>query len=356
MLLRFYQQDIDSRLNKIMDFMQMKKTVSLILFGFISLASSKVMALDCVGTGGMVLDSVTLDKMVYLANASNGDIIWRSDVFTRNITCSSGMTENVYIYAYPFMAPGGTETLPQNVEMGLIFDGVDLGTMSTDSTLIGRRKDTGWKVTSGNPLVKNGVTFQTYLKKTGDISTSGVTSITLFQLDGVGGLNTSPGAKNYKFNISGWNNVGTIDCIPTVTNSTFSFTTLTDQAFAGSANNQVNNPTISVACSGDSSSLNMTKSISGRLDLAGTGSSFSTNKEGLTLNIFYEGTELIPNDDIIVTIPITAGNGNKIFQFDVKPKLSTLQLNNPSWLFSTTDEAISSSIPFSFTPTLVNLN
>lgn len=353
MLLRFYQQGVDSRLNKIMDFMQMKKTVSLILFGVISLASSKVMALDCVGAGNVVLDSVVLDRMVYLANASNGDIIWRSDVFTRNITCSSGITENVYIYAYPFM---GAETLPQNVEMGLIFDGVDFGTMSTGSSLNSRRKDTGWRVTSGNDLVKNGVTFQTYLKKTGDISTAGVTSITLFQLDGVGGLNTMPSAKNYKFNISGWNNVGTINCNPTVTNSTFSFTALTDQAFAGSATNQANHPTISVACSGDSSSLNMTQSISGRLNLAGAGSSFSTNKTGLTLNIFYEGTELIPNNDIIVTIPITAGNGNKTFQFDVKPKLSTLQLNNPSWLFSTTDEAITSSIPFSFTPTLVNLN
>ncbi|ATM94521.1 fimbrial protein [Yersinia frederiksenii] len=331
----------------------MKKVVPIILLSLFSLFSSKTMALNCTGVGDVVIDSVVLDKMVYLSNSENGDVIWESDVFTRNITCTSSITEPVYIYAYPKMA---SETLPDNVEMGLFFDGHDLGTMDATGDVTSRRTNTGWTVNGGTPLVKNGVTFQTYLKKTGDINTAGVTNITLFQLDGEGGLNTMPTAKNYKFVISGWNNVGTLDCRENITGGSFSVTSETDQVVAGTASSQINHPTIAVTCTGDASSLSMTKSISGRLDLLGSGGSFSTNKEGLTLSMFYEGTELRPNDDIIVDIPVSSGSGSKVFSFDVKPALSVLQLNNPSWLFSDSDEAISATIPFSFTPTRVNLN
>ncbi|MEQ9721995.1 hypothetical protein ABQG65_12505 [Yersinia alsatica] len=331
----------------------MKKIAPIIVLSFFYFVSLKAMALNCEGAGGVVIDSVVLDKMVYLPNAANGDTIWMSDVFTRDITCTSNIDEDVYIYAYPNMGP---ETLPANVEMGLIFNGNDLGAMNASGSISSRRKETGWTVTKNIALVKNGVTFQTYLKKTGDISTAGVTNITLFQLDGVGGLNTMPGARNYKFLISGWDNVGTLDCHGSVTDSSFSINALTDQVFAGTASSQINHPTIAVTCTGDTSSLSMTKSISGRLDLSGSGSSFSTNKEGLTLSMFYDGTELIPNDDIIVDIPVTSGSGSKVFSFDVKPALSVLQLDNPSWLFSDSNEAISATIPFSFTPTRVNLN
>ncbi|RQM36936.1 hypothetical protein EB241_17270 [Erwinia psidii] len=243
--------------------------------------------------------------------------------------------------------------------MGLILDGEDLGTFTTSGTTIANRKDTGWRIKKNSPESKT-LTFQAYMVKEGDIDTTKITSgITLFRLDGVGGINTTPNS-NYNMYITGWDNAGTVNCDTSLSVTPITLSgIMTDKAYAGTENYSTSYSTISLSCTSSSGSiLNAVSSVKGKFSISGSALSddntlFSTNQNNLGLAVSYDGSVMSPGSSTTVNIPIASGKGSKTLSLGIKPQLFSLELNNPSWLFEDKND-INSSFNFSFSPTLVN--
>lgn len=208
----------------------MRKTIRsffMIIFSFLAVCvtSSNAFALVCgpatyySGDPTMVLTwslnsgsrSLTdnISVLAYLKNAAVGERIWTSKVFTQGVGCYSELddsaSENVYVYPFPKLV---ASDLPAGVEVGLILDGEDLGIFDPNKTLMERRKMLTWVVSSA--LRGKYISFQIYLKKTGEIGTTVAKSITIFQLDGVGGLNGT--TTNFNISLTGWENMASVDC------------------------------------------------------------------------------------------------------------------------------------------------
>ncbi|MCX8956901.1 hypothetical protein [Erwinia psidii] len=331
--------------------------ISILIVSLILLSTQKANALACKLTSdNTVTETVNLDSLIFLSGSSNSDIIWYSPSYTRDITCSSGIEENIYVYPYPVRS---SQTFPSGVKMGLILDGEDLGTFTTSGTTIANRKDTGWRIKKNSPESKT-LTFQAYMVKEGDIDTTKITSgITLFRLDGVGGINTTPNS-NYNMYITGWDNAGTVNCDTSLSVTPITLSgIMTDKAYAGTENYSTSYSTISLSCTSSSGSiLNAVSSVKGKFSISGSALSddntlFSTNQNNLGLAVSYDGSVMSPGSSTTVNIPIASGKGSKTLSLGIKPQLFSLELNNPSWLFEDKND-INSSFNFSFSPTLVN--
>lgn len=334
----------------------------IIFFGVMILSfifSTDAMALSCYygSNKGNVSDEVTLDNIVYLSGNADGSIIWNSVSYSRNITCSTQIEEDVYVYPYPKRS---TETLPKGVKLGLIINGHDLGTFDSNGSPDSDRVDTHWDI--DKEAATKTFNIQAYMVKNGDIDTTGVsTKISLFQLDGEGGLNNAPNA-NYNFFISGWNNVGTVDCSAGISGVNLNLSSInTDQAFAGTATQSVSAPHISLNCTSTSpQALSSVKSITGTLVMEGSALSgnsklFTTNKDDLGFKVLYKNAEVQPNGIVTLDVPVSNGLGEFSVPLDIAPTLTVLQLNDPAWLFSEQGSSgIEGAINFEFTPTLVN--
>ncbi|MES3576042.1 hypothetical protein [Enterobacter cloacae] len=90
--------------------------------------------------------------------------------------------------------------------MGIIYNGRDLGIVQT-----GSKEQTDIYVNGTSPS-KGAIKFQVYLQKTGDIGGgTSFKSIAVFQLDGKGGINATPGS-NYRYSAGGINNIKVTNC------------------------------------------------------------------------------------------------------------------------------------------------
>ncbi|MFS9381066.1 hypothetical protein QNN88_10255 [Citrobacter sp. ANG330] len=316
-------------------------------------------ALSCYydGKTSNITDEVTLDNIVYLSGTADGEVIWRSPTYSRNITCTTSITEDVYVYPFPKRKE---QNLPTGVKMGVILNGTDLGVFDSSGDVNSDRVDTHWNISKGKETKP--LTIQAYLVKDGDIDTTGVSDkLSLFQLDGEGGLNNQANS-NYNFLISGWGNIGSVDCTSTLSNDSFTLSGFsTDQVFAGSATQPVSPPKVALNCTGSSAQvLSSLTSVSGDLSLAGTALSgnagaFKTNKEDLGLILLYNQSGVSPGKKVSLTIPVTDGVGQLDVPLVAKPVLTQLDLNKPDWLFSEQSvTGIQSSVDFSFKPTLAN--
>lgn len=345
----------------------MRMVKNIMLLGFSILISSKVMALTCkarippsVGDFNVVSEpTVTLGQIIYLASVQNGEELWRSPTYTRDIECvGSSQAGAEAIYIYPFPKERNAQPLPSKVKIGVVFDGNDIPLTGTGGGGIDTKVlIPGWGVSNtGNyRFTKTGVKFYVYLKKDGNIDTSGVGDLTVFQLDGVGGLNRW---NNYNFTLGNWNNVSSIDCTGAISNSIFSFSSKPSEAVIGDAASSIETPPkVRVGCSG--SALDSVASITGAFTVGSSGGSFATNKTELSFRVFDGNTQVSPGGRISVNVPIDSnGDGEVAVSFSVTAKLETLGRDVPPWLFSdpiNENDRITSNIPFSFSPTLVNL-
>lgn len=319
--------------------------------------SSNAYALVCyLGTNSSaVQDTDKINVLAYLDDKGIGEKIWHSREFSRNISCrsqlSKGRNENVFIYPFP---KRDTEALPAGVKLGLIFNGKDLGTFEAGTSVEAGRVDTEWNVGNViNPVPSRTMTFQVYLVRTGEISTDSVYKLTIFQLDGIGGLNAY--AENYNIAITGWMNIGSVNCKSMSSSLNTSLSGFqTDSLLKGEARQTVQNGLgINVSCTSpnpmvlDHIHTAITKVTLKGSALAESDKYFATNKEKLGLALRAENKDLLPGVGVTIKVPFTAGAANSVIPLEVTPHLTSLSLHQPSWLFSEADAAhITSSIPY----------
>ncbi len=308
-------------------------------------------------------DTDVLNAAAYLGNKGNGTRVWTSRVFTRNVTCRSelinGGSENVYVYPYP---KRDSQQFPSNIQIGLIFNGEDLGTFDTSGSVSSSKVDTGWVVK--NAAESRVMTFQIYMVKTGTISTTGVNEVTVFQLDGLGGLNATDGS-NYNITVSGWDNIGSVNCTGSQSANNTTLSGFRTQDILTGSTTQTASSGIkmsNIICSGSSATvINSIKSLVTVVNFSGapfTGNSdyFATDKTELGLAIKAEGKNIIPGKGAEFEVPLTAGQGSKSIPLEITPHLTSLKFNQPEWLFSEKPASVSSSLNYSYSITDVHLN
>lgn len=313
-------------------------------------------ALECY-IGETTDESQAIGKLVLLSGTQNGSKVWESKEYSRTITCKTKIKENVYFYPFPKIK---SQTMPKGVQMGLIYDGKDLGTFdeASGNGNINTKIDTGW------PINKTTATrtfrIKAYLKKTGEIDTSKVSgAIHLFQLDGKGGLNLSPDAKNYKFSLSQWNQTGTVSCSRSYSNTSFRMPVTTTQALSASSTLTVK-PVVRIVCASESAGvINLLSSITGNFSLSGTTMAnrkdlYGSDKEHFGYAVAYNGAALIPGKSVPLTIPLTSGMANHTVQLDLKPRLEELKLNSPAWIFNDAEKEVKTKLTPVFTPLSVS--
>lgn len=330
-----------------------------ITFGLFTLTLSfNAAALECY-IGNVSDESQEIGKLVLLSGTQNGSRVWESKEYVRNITCSTGIQENVYFYPFPKIK---SQTMPSGVKMGLIYDGKDLGTFdeSSGNGNLSTKIDTGWTInkTTATRTFK----IQAYLIKTGEIDTSNVSdAIHLFQLDGKGGLNTASGAKNYKFSLSQWDQTGTVSCSHTVSNTAFRLAVATDQALATSSTLSAK-PVVNVTCTSDASGLaNLLSSVTGNFALTGSAMAdrsdhYGTDKDEFGYAVTHNGTAVIPGQTVPLTITLSGGKAAYSVPLGLTSRLDDITLNSPAWIFNDAEKEVKTTMTPVFTPLSVNTN
>ncbi|UTH74784.1 fimbrial protein [Chromobacterium sp. IIBBL 290-4] len=157
----------------------------------LSAAPSLSHALGCWNgkdTTGAVSATLTLPSNLYVAaNVPVGTVIWQSPLQTLSLYCTQSIGEDVYFWVNP-----QNQTLAAGVQIGILFNGV---TYTRNSGAI----DTGIYV-PWYGAVKTSLQYSIVLIKTANAPSSGsvnVSQYSVFQLDGVGGINITP---NINFN------------------------------------------------------------------------------------------------------------------------------------------------------------
>lgn len=178
----------------------------LFLFIFIS---PKTFALDCVekGTGVVIKPPVPVGQLAIPADTPAGTIIWQSDPMTVTVYCDNvlgNMVDVVHMYFNPTSQKLGIGLL-----LGANYQGEQLERNQQKVNL-------GTPPISGKQNVTVTVTFNLYIKVTGVVPPSGNylgdNQFTVFQFDGSGGINTTAGAKNLRYSISGLQGIRFLKC------------------------------------------------------------------------------------------------------------------------------------------------
>ncbi|MBN7122183.1 hypothetical protein BSU01_10750 [Erwinia billingiae] len=336
-----------------------KSSYGKITFSLISLILSfNASALECY-IGNISDEGEEIGKLVLLSGTHNGSRVWESKEYVRDITCATGIQENVYFYPFPKIK---SQTMPVGVKMGLIYNGKDLGTFdeSSGNGNLNTKIDTGWSLNKATAT--RTFTIQAYLIKTGEIDTSNVSGeIHLFQLDGKGGLNTAASAKNYKFSLSQWDQTGTVSCSHTVSNTAFRLAVATDQALATSSTLSAK-PVVNITCTSDASGLaNLLSSVTGNFSLTGSAMAdrsdhYGTDKDEFGYAVTHNGTAVIPGQTVPLTITLSGGKAAYSVPLGLTSRLDDITLNSPAWIFNDAEKEVKTTMTPVFTPLSVNTN
>lgn len=211
-------------------------------------------ALSCKQNGSIRQD-IVLDKAIKVstANTAPGALLWRSQTFTSTFQCTDDWNnpkgENAYLYWDP---QSRMSQIHNSIEVGVTYQGIDVKPTK------GARQDVG----PGTECRRSGsrclsparsltvtVSYAIYIKATGKAPPAGGkindnNSYSVFQVDGVGGLNGTPNS-NFNAYISGLGNIQFISCNPKITvvannGSTVNFGTIPRQnAVVGKIEKQV---------------------------------------------------------------------------------------------------------------------
>ncbi|MCU6668255.1 fimbrial protein [Enterobacteriaceae bacterium H4N4] len=196
----------------------------------LALFSSAAQALTC-KAGTSVSETVAIDSVL---KASVGDFgantkIWVSSPITATFTCTDTngypKGENAYLWLDPNDV---VKNIHNSLEVGITYKNVDYKLIKGDKIEIGPatlcRSDGRGGCLSPATSQTFTLTYQVYIKTTGlpaadDGKVMGNVSLSLFQVDGVGGLRVGSGGNDGNFNlyITGLNNITFIACTPRVT-------------------------------------------------------------------------------------------------------------------------------------------
>lgn len=194
-----------------------------------ALFSTSSFALSCKKNGTEVSQTIALTDQINVstANLKPGTLLWRSPTFTSTFTCTDTdhmpNGEDAYLYWDP-------ETRMQNIhnslEVGVTYLSTDIKPVKGQKTDIGpgtlcRRNRPGGACQSPATPQTVTVTYSVYIKATGNPPPSnGVINDTnryaIFQVDGVGGLNSRPNS-NFRAWVTGLGNIRFIACNPKIT-------------------------------------------------------------------------------------------------------------------------------------------
>lgn len=172
------------------------------------LLATSVQALDCVEKSSGMADppAIPVEKLAIPANVPSGTKVWESNPIHVTAYCNNVLhgQDVVHFYFNPKNA-----ALGEGLKMGVSYNGRDLEANS-------QRLSTGSRPISKGQSVTVDVDFRLYIKVTGKPPSSGYYNgndkFTVFQLDGSGGINYVPGAKNLKYTLSNLRSVRFIAC------------------------------------------------------------------------------------------------------------------------------------------------
>lgn len=289
-------------------------------------------------------DTVEVKDIIIPTSTKNGEIIWESDEYKRDIVCRKGIGEYVYFYPFPNLK---SSDLPAGMSFGLIFNGEDY------PLVVGQQIETKIYAPPGGGDVKGTVDVKVYIKKTGAISSGFSTALPIYQLDGKGGINSSKG-KNFIFSLTNLENIATADCTYQIkSNKTKNDLLISDVLLASTGKTIGDVGTMSVSCqpydllSGRTAVFDISTTSSGS-DL------FGTNKDGLSYYLMMNNKTLKPantssNPSEVSFILDSTGNASASID-----QIFTLDNTNHDWLY-TADTATTSNDP-KLTATVRNFN
>ncbi|RMN17069.1 hypothetical protein ALQ63_00001 [Serratia plymuthica] len=168
-----------------------------------------VLALECHldSENGITEESENIGALTVAADLPLGSRLWTSKIMTRSVVCwAQGSTKGEWVYFYG--NPVGDVVRP-GIGMGLIYNDADLGIVKAGSKV----QTDMWRLK--NKPEKGQVKYQIYLEKTGEIKEGGNDRVAVFQLDGVGGINGTPG-KNYRYILQGMAGIKVSTCSVTI--------------------------------------------------------------------------------------------------------------------------------------------
>ena len=297
-------------------------------------------ALSCyavVGGQELTTETARVDDIIIPESSSDDSIIWKSPTYTRTIKCNeAGVSEFVYFYPFPNIT---LASLPQGMIFGIVYNGT-----SYDLTSSGMKIKTNIYVTPGS--TQTGViNVQVYIKKKGVISGGYNGILPIYQLDGQGGLNNSPTAKNYKFNLSNLEHITTGSCDYTFnSNHSANQINVDDNLIS---NGQIINSIglASISCMPMDVLKNRTANISLYTTDSLGGNYFSTDKDGLNYQLIMSGSTITPSvtSGSPLTVPLKLNSNAKgTLTFD--QKVSLLSTDN-DWLYQNSEITATSKNP-----------
>ncbi|WP_458309826.1 fimbrial protein [Providencia sp. CRPN18878] len=179
------------------------------VFLLLAFFSTRVFALDCVeyGTGEVIKPAVPVGQLAIPSDTPANTVIWQSNPMTVTVYCDNvigNAVDVVHMYFNPTYQKLGTGLL-----LGANYKGIQLERNQQSVSL-------GTKPIRKGQSVTVTVTFSLYIKVTGVVPPSGNytgdNQFTVFQFDGSGGINFTPGAKNLRYAISGLKGIRFLKC------------------------------------------------------------------------------------------------------------------------------------------------
>jgi hypothetical protein len=285
--------------------------------------SQSSFALSCKQNGSIRQD-IVLDKAIKVstANTAPGALLWRSQTFTSTFQCTDTDNmpngENAFLYWDP---QARMSLIHNSIEVGVTYKGVDVKPVKNVRQDVGPGTECNRSGGRCRPPAKSlsvTVSYAIYIKATGKAPPAGgkindSNSYSVFQVDGVGGLNSRPNS-NFNAYISGLGNIQFISCNPKITvvannGSTVNFGTIPRQnAVAGKIEKQVpfsvsanmSDPTTGQDCKGET----LQASFSTTYPLQDNSVIMPTSNSGFGILISQAAT---PNTPIMMNSPVDLG-------------------------------------------------
>lgn len=316
------------------------KVSFLIALAFSLIIPKLSFALECyavIDGANTIYETVKVDDIIIPESAGNGQVIWSSPEYTRQVMCNNAYIQE-YVYFYPFPRVDYS-SLPAGMSFGIIYNGKDYPLSSSTS-----------KIKTDILVPKGGsntgiINVQVYIKKVGDISGGFKGDLPVYQLDGVGGLNGSSDPKNFRFSLSNLSNVATGKC-------SYSFNSVSGINEISINDDLISSgKTISVvgAASVSCTPIDLLKHRTVKMNLytnsSSTDSLFKTNKDGLGYQLLISGGVIspfvTPSSPLVVNYSLDEnGKGSKTF--GQKVFLTSI---NEDWIYQNDTSIVQSNNP-----------
>lgn len=190
----------------------------------LGLSALPARALTCATTTSTISETVDIGNIIKVSSSEliAGQKIWVSPTISARFTCSDTDKHPKGESAYFWLDPGNKAgTLPAFIKIGITYNGADYLLQNGQKVEIGPATICRGDCTQTAIPVTFDLNYQVYIIATGSaITNSGVIAkdlkLSLFQVDGEGGLRNGRVGDNYNLLITGLNQINAMACVPTV--------------------------------------------------------------------------------------------------------------------------------------------